>query len=163
MDGAGTVLSGVVVLFQSLLTFPVFESFFKVDITRAPVLRDRLLSFRSTHGSSLQPWSCVRMSVTPSISSGMNSDAICYLYSWKTWVHRRSSVGYPSNKAVSHILRQLLLLLSSLRKMLQGGRKAEIRHFCTVAPPTKALQRPTQSHKLSIIYICLLHFLSDMQ
>lgn len=59
------------------------------------------------------PWSCVRMSVTPIISQALNSDAIWYhLYPWKTWDRRRRrSVGYPSNKAVSHILRQLLILL----------------------------------------------------
>lgn len=168
MDGAGTVLlPGVVVLFQSP-DISVFESFFKVDITHG--LRCSVIDcFLSDLLMDLlySPWSCVRMSVTPSISSGTEQWChLLHLYSWKTWVHRRrSSVGYPSNKAVSHILRQLLILLQFFEEDAARREKGWNQTFlyCCTPPHQRLILRPTQSHKLSIIYICLLHFLSDMQ
>ena len=49
-------------------------------------------------------------------------------------------VGYPGNKAVSHILRQLLVLLQFFEEDAARGKKGPIRYLCTTDPlPARGL------------------------
>ena len=67
-------------------------------------------------------------------------------------------VSYPGNKAVSHILRQLLILLQLFEEDAARGEKGWIRHLCTASLPTQMITlRPSQPDKLSVIYTWLLH------
>lgn len=64
-------------------------------------------------------------------------------------------VSYPGNKAVSHILRQLLVLLQLFEEDAVRGEKGWVRHLCTADPfstPEDCAEANTTSQTL-----CSLH------
>lgn len=64
----------------------------------------------------------------------MPSGTICTFGKPATVGEEGFQVAYPGNKAVSHILRQLLVLLQLFEEDATKGEKGCIRHLCTVTP-----------------------------
>lgn len=64
----------------------------------------------------------------------MSSGSICIPGNHVTVGGEEAQVGYPGNKAVSHILRQLLILLQLFEEDAARGEKGQIRHLCTADP-----------------------------
>lgn len=109
----------------------------RLDITDLPrdgsALQTCTTFHRSTHDAFCSTWSQESLAPTTILRPGMEQGSRCTPGNMNS--RGGIEIGYPGDKAVSHVLRQLLVLLQLFEEDAAKGEKGCIRHL-SIEDPT---------------------------